>query len=50
MKNSELKKRASDFAKQWEGRGYEKGESQIFWIGLLTEVFGVENPDTILSM
>lgn len=49
MKDSELKKRASDFAKQWEGRGYEKGESQIFWIGLLTEVFGVENPDTILS-
>lgn len=24
---------AAAFAKKWEGRGYEKGESQIFWTG-----------------
>ena len=34
---------AAAFAKKWEGRGYEKGESQIFWTELLTEVMGVED-------
>ncbi len=34
---------AADFAKRWEGRGYERGESQLFWADLLTNVFGVEN-------
>lgn len=34
---------AAEFAKRWEGRGYEKGDSQIFWMELLTEVFGVTN-------
>ena len=39
---------ASQFAKRWEGRGYERGESQLFWADLLTNVFGVENlPDFI---
>ncbi len=32
---------AAAFAKRWEGRGYEKGDSQTFWIELLTEIFGV---------
>lgn len=39
---------AAAFAKRWEGRGYEKGESQTFWIELLTEIFGVENPSTFI--
>lgn len=30
------------------GKGYEKGESQTFWIELLTEIFGVENPSTFI--
>ena len=34
---------AADFAQRWAGRGYEKGESQIFWADLLTNVFGVED-------
>ena len=34
---------AAAFAERWKGRGYEKGESQIFWADLLTNVFGVEN-------
>lgn len=39
---------ASQFAKRWEGRGYERGESQLFWADLLTNVFGVDNlPDFI---
>lgn len=34
---------AADFAARWEGKGYERGESQLFWADLLTNVFGVEN-------
>ncbi len=45
----DIKQRARSFAEQWKDRGYEKGESQVFWLTLLTEVFGVENPDTIIS-
>lgn len=37
---------AEAFAKRWEGKGYERGESQLFWADLLTNVYGVENlPD-----
>ncbi len=34
---------AAAFAERWKGRGYEKGDSQPFWMDLLTNVFGVEN-------
>ena len=34
---------AAEFAARWEGKGYERGESQLFWADLLTNVFGVEN-------
>ena len=39
---------ASAFAKRWEDRGYEKGDSQVFWTELLTEVYGIENPSTFI--
>lgn len=39
---------AKNFAEKWKGRGYEKGDSQLFWTELLTEVFGVENPSTFI--
>ena len=35
---------AAAFAERWRGRGYERGESQPFWIDLLTNVFGIETP------
>jgi type I restriction-modification system DNA methylase subunit len=35
---------AAEFAERWKGRGYERGESQPFWIDLLTNVFGIETP------
>ena len=35
---------AAEFAQRWKGRGYERGESQPFWIDLLTNVFGIETP------
>ena len=47
--NEKLQKiAAAAFAKKWEGRGYEKGESQTFWLELLTEVFGIENPSQFI--
>ena len=39
---------AAAFAERWAGRGYEKGDSQVFWTELLTEVFGVENPSSFI--
>ena len=39
---------AADFAQRWQGRGYEKGDSQVFWTELLSEVYGVENPSTFI--
>ena len=34
---------AAAFAERWKGRGYEKGDSQLFWVDLLTNVYGVED-------
>ena len=39
---------ATAFAARWKDRGYEKGDSQLFWTELLTEVFGIENPSTFI--
>lgn len=43
------KRRAEEFAEYWKDRGYEKGESQPFWLELLENVFGVENPARFIS-
>jgi len=40
----EQRKAAKEFAEFWKGKGYEKGESQAFWINLLRDVYGVEKP------
>ena len=45
----EQQKAAREFAKRWEGRGYEKGESNLFWIDLLTHVYGVDNIAEFIS-
>lgn len=37
-------KAAVEFAERWAGKGYEKGESQKFWIDLLGNVLGVKQP------
>ena len=43
MTDLEQKKKAKEFAEFWKDKGYEKGQSQIFWTTLLTNVFGIEN-------
>ena len=35
---------AAEFSERWRGRGYERGESQPFWLDLLSNVFGIETP------
>ncbi len=35
---------AAEFAERWKGRGNERGESQPFWIDLLTNVYGIDTP------
>ncbi len=39
---------AKKFAEKWQDRGYEKGDTQSFWIELLTEVYGVEDASTFI--
>ena len=40
---------AAKFAKDWAGRGKEKGESQPFWLALLRNIFGVESPEHFIK-
>lgn len=40
---------AALFAEEWKGRGYEKGESQPFWMALLHNVYGVEHAEKYIS-
>ena len=35
---------AAEFANHWSGKGYEKGDTQKFWLELLQKVYGVEDP------
>ena len=44
MNDIEQRKAAKAFVEHWQGKGYEKGESQPFWLELLHDVYGVENP------
>ncbi len=48
-KDTEMRAAAKRFADFWRGKGYEKGESQIFWIMLLRDVYGVEHPEEYLT-
>ncbi len=48
MKDTEQKRAAKEFAEYWKDRGYEKGESQPFWLSLL-RVLGVTEPEKFIS-
>lgn len=37
------KKSATEFVQRWTSKGYEKGESQQFWLNLLVNVYEVPN-------
>ncbi len=44
MNDVEQRAAAKKFAADWEGKGYEKGQSQPFWLTLLHDVYGVTEP------
>lgn len=49
MNDSRQRLAAKNFVQNWTGKGYEKGESQSFWLQLLGEVLGVEHPAQFIS-
>ena len=49
LTEAKQKAAAKAFAKYWEDKGYEKGESQKFWLSLLRDVFGVAEPEKYIT-
>ena len=49
LTEAKQKAAAKAFAKYWEDKGYEKGESQKFWLSLLRDVFGVAEPEKLIT-
>ena len=49
MQKNQQQEAAKAFAERWAGKGYEKGESQPFWMELIQTVLGVERPYDIIS-
>ena len=49
LTEAKQKAAAKAFAKYWEDKGYEKGESQKFWLSLLRDVFGVAEPEKFIT-
>ncbi len=49
MTDKEQKKAAKAFTERWAGKGDEKQETQLFWIDLLQNVLGVENPTALIQ-
>ena len=49
MTDTQQRVAAKTFAKNWKNRGYEKGDSQVFWVELLTTVFGVTEISQFIS-
>lgn len=48
MTDIEKRAAAKKFAEIWKDQGYEKGQSQPFWISLLRDVLGVKNPEQFI--
>lgn len=49
MTDTEQRKAAKEFAEYWKGKGYEKGQSQPFWLALLRDVYGIEKPEQFIT-
>ena len=49
MNAKEQSAAAKQFAQYWKGKGYEKGQSQPFWLSLLRDVYGVAHPEQYIS-
>ena len=49
MTDAQQRAAAKEFAAYWKGKGYEKGESQPFWLSLLRDVYGIEHPEQFIT-
>lgn len=49
MTAAQQQQAAKNFAAYWKDKGYEKGESQPFWLSLLRDVYGVEHPEQFIQ-
>lgn len=49
MSNKTSQEKIKAFVERWTGKGYEKGESQKYWLDLLSDVLGVETPSEIIN-
>ena len=49
MTDMQQRAAAKQFVEHWKGRGYEKGDSQPFWLSLLRDVYGVEHPEQFIT-
>ncbi len=49
MTEAQRRSAAKQFAAEWAGKGYEKGQSQPFWLSLLRDVYGVEHPEQFIT-
>ena len=49
MTDAQQRAAAKRFAADWKGKGYEKGQSQPFWLSLLRDVYGVEHPEQFIA-
>ena len=49
MTEAERRKAIKNFVEYWQDKGYEKGESQPFWLSLLRDIFGIEKPEQYIS-
>lgn len=49
MTDAQQRAAAKQFAADWKNRGYEKGESQPFWLSLLQKVYGIEEPEKYIT-
>ena len=49
MTEADQKKAAKKFIETWTGKGYEKGESQKYWLDFLCNVYGVQDFANFIS-
>lgn len=49
LTQAEQRNAAKEFSKKWSDTGYEKGDSARFWLGLLSEVYGISCPSDYIK-
>lgn len=49
MTDAQKKAAAKKFAADWKDKGYEKGQSQTFWLTLLSDVLGVSDVGNFIT-